>query len=123
MLKGSGLGTLGRDSELRYTPNGDAVLSWTMAFNTGFGDKQTTTWLRCSMWGKRTEKLSQYLLKGTKIMVFGTIETHEYQDKEGNTRTSFDMRVDDFAFAGAKSESNGETQAVVADDDDDDLPF
>lgn len=108
MFKGMGQGTLGRDAELRYTANGAANLQWTMAFNTGWGENQKTTWVRCTLWGDRGEKLAQYLTKGTKITVIGTLELREFQKNDGTNGYSLEMRVDDFTFASSRNEESSE---------------
>jgi len=99
-------GRIGKDCESRFTSSGDAVVSFTAAMDSGYGDKKVTTWLNCSMWGKRGEAVSPYLLKGTQIAVSGELTNREYTDKEGNKRYSLDVRVNDLTLIGGKQESS-----------------
>ncbi len=128
MLKIFGNGTLGRDAEMRYTPNGNANLQWTMAFNTGFGDNKTTTWVRCTLWGKRAESIANMgaMTKGKRIGVVGTFSAREYQDKDGVTRMSLDVNVDELEFLSPREE-NGEStssdNSSSEEEEDDTIPF
>jgi len=100
-------GRIGKDCETRHTAAGDAVTSFTAAMDSGFGEKKITTWLNCSMWGKRGESVSPYLLKGTQIGVSGEFTNREYTDKDGNKRYSLDVRVNDLTLLGSKGDSGG----------------
>jgi single-strand DNA-binding protein len=93
-------GNLGRDAESRYTQSGDAVVSFTTAVKSGFGEKATTTWVNCSMWGKRGEAVAEYLKKGALVGVSGEVALREYQDKDGQKRSSLDVRVNDLTLLG-----------------------
>jgi single-strand DNA-binding protein len=67
-------GTVGRDAEVRTTPNGQTVLNVTIANNIGFGDRQQTIWVRVALWGKRAEgQLQNYLKKGQQVFVSGEL--------------------------------------------------
>ena len=106
-------GNLGRDCDTRYTQSGDAVVSFSVGVKAGFGDKATTTWANCSMFGKRGEAVSAYLKKGTLVGIVGEVNLREYQDKEGQKRYSLDVRVNDLTLLGGKSdrsESNAPSQ-------------
>lgn len=106
------LGAVGKDAELRYAPNGDPVLSFSVAstkkYKTNGELKENTIWVKCTIWGSRAEKLAQYILKGTKVLCIGELVADEnggcrtWQDKEGRYRASFEMRVGAFEFAGSK---------------------
>jgi len=73
-------GTVGRDAEVRTTPNGQTVLNVTVANNIGFGDRQQTIWVRVTLWGKRAEgQLQNYLKKGQQVFVSGELSQREYQ--------------------------------------------
>ena len=97
-------GNLGRDCDTRYTQSGDAVVSFSVGVKAGFGDKATTTWANCSMFGKRGEAVSAYLKKGTLVGIVGEVNLREYQDKEGQKRYSLDVRVNDLTLLGGKSD-------------------
>lgn len=105
-------GQLGRDAEQRYLPNGDAVASFSVADNQG--KDKATIWWNCSIFGKRAEALTQYLIKGQAVTVVGNVTQSEYTDKDGNKRTSMDVRVSEIALQGGKRDS--ETRQAQSDD-------
>ena len=96
-------GQLGKDAEIRYLPNGDAVAGFSVADSQG-KDKDTI-WRACSIFGKRAESLSQYLTKGQSVTVTGNVTQRKYTDKNGQERVSMDVRVSDVALQGGKRES------------------
>jgi len=110
-MKLIGLARLGRDAETRYTKGGDAVTSFTAAFNYGKKDQeggQPSQWVKFTIWGERGEKLSQYLLKGTQLFITASephIETFEKQDR--SVQSTLAARVDDLQFAGPKPDQQG----------------
>ena len=95
-------GNLGRDAEQRYTQSGDSVVSFSVGVKAGFGDKATTTWANCSMFGKRGESVAPYLKKGALVGISGELNNREYQDKEGQKRYSLGVRVSDLTLLGGK---------------------
>ncbi len=99
-------GQLGRDAEQRYLPNGDAVASFSVADSQG-RDKPTIWW-NCSIFGKRAESLAQYLTKGQAVTVSGTVSQRDYTDKDGNKRTSMDVRVNDIVLQGGRKDAEQE---------------
>lgn len=96
-------GNLGKDSEVRFLPNGDAVASFSVADSPG--KDKPSIWWNCSLFGKRGEALSQYLLKGQPVTVIGGVTEREWVDKEGQKRKSMDVRVMEIALQGGKRES------------------
>jgi single-strand DNA-binding protein len=93
-------GQLGKDAEQRFLPNGDAIASFSVADSQG--KDKPTIWWNCSLFGKRAEALGQYLTKGQAVTVSGNVSQREYTDKDGNKRTSMDVRVNDIALQGGK---------------------
>lgn len=109
MIHGTVAGNLGKDAELRHTQNGKVVCSFSVASNKKDKDgEDVTTWVRCSLWGVRGEKLAKYLTSGTRVTVVGSLELRSY-DKDGETRTSLECDVADVALMGGKAA--GETAA------------
>lgn len=108
-------GNIGQDAELKSLQNGDSVLSFSVASNSKIKDEKKTTWIRCSIWGKRGEALAQYLTKGTKVVAVGTLDVREYEANDGTTKTSLDVRVDqlDFMSAGGGANAGDETGEVT----------
>lgn len=101
-------GQLGKDAEQRFLANGDAVTSFSVADSQG--KDKPTIWWNCSLFGKRAEALTQYLVKGQAVTVVGNVSQREYTDKDGNKRTSMDVRVNDLALQGGKREQQSEPQ-------------
>jgi single-strand DNA-binding protein len=100
-------GNLGGDPEQRKDSKGDTILSFSVGVKSGFGDKATTTWPRCSMFGKRADAVAQYLAKGQLVGVSGEVNNREWSDKDGQKRLSLEVRVNDLTLLG-KRDSNQE---------------
>ena len=123
--------TVTRDCEVRYLPNGSAVLTVNVANNQGFKDKQTTLFIRVSLFGKRAEgNLKDYLVKGQQVNVSGELRTNEYTAKDGTTKTSIELNANILDLVGGKREATQQApqprQAPAAmpyDDFDDSIPF
>jgi single-strand DNA-binding protein len=107
------VGNLGRDPEMRYTPQGTPVTSLSVAtsrrYNTTDGQtKEETLWFRVSVWGKQAEACNQYLTKGQKVLVEGSLVGDEnggprvWMDKEGKPRASFDVHAYTVHFLGRR---------------------
>lgn len=104
-------GRLGRDSEVKYIPSGTAVLEFSLAVDIGFGDKKSSFWLKCAMFGDRGKKLSQYLLKGQQVIVSGEFSQREYQAGDGSTKISLELRVNAVELIGGKQQDGGQREA------------
>lgn len=106
------VGHLGRDPEVRYLPDGTAVTSFSMATSEKKKDRSgeaqdITTWFKVTVWGKQGELASQYLAKGSQAYVEGRLSQSEYTDKDGNRRTSLDVRASDVQFLDRKPQGDG----------------
>lgn len=129
------IGRLTKDAEVRYLPNGKAIGNFTVACNSGYGDKKKTQYFNCVLWGDRAEKSAQYLTKGTALTVFGELDLREYDKKDGSKGYSLDVNVGNFEFQGKTSNTGTEsvpapptkqdqTEPMHVDDfDDDSIPF
>lgn len=93
-------GNLGRDAETRYLQDGTAVLSFSVADSQG--KDKPAIWWSCSMFGKRAESLSQYLIKGQQVTVAGQVTESEFTAKDGTPKKAFTVRVVDVALQGGK---------------------
>jgi single-strand DNA-binding protein len=122
-------GNLGKDSEMRHLANGDAICSFSVADS--MGKDKATIWWNCSLFGKRAEALSPYLMKGQQVTVIGNVTEREWTDKEGGKRKSMDVRVSDVALMGGKREGAAAPRPAAKpaaagsgfDDMDDGIPF
>ena len=106
MNKISATGRLAADAEVRYTPGGDAICNFRVASDVGFGDKKTTNWFACTVFGKRGEALQPHLAKGLAVTVFGSLVLREWTTKDGVKQLSPDIRVDEIELQGGKQSSD-----------------
>jgi len=116
-------GTVG-NAELKYLQSGDPVLAFSVADSQG-RDKPTIWW-NCQLWGKRADSLSQFIVKGGKVTVIGTVSEDQYTDKNGNDKKAMKVRVSDIALQGGKeqTEEKPARQAQPQQDlTEDDIPF
>ena len=97
-------GNIGRDCELRVTPNGKSIAAFPLPVKQGYGEHEKTSWVQCKLFGNQAEKLSQYLTKGVKVVVTGGFVMDEWTDKESNKRSTATVLVNSLEFA---SQSNG----------------
>jgi len=102
------IGRLGRDPELRYTPDGTAIANFTVATSDEWKDKTTgekkqrTEWHRIVAYRKLGEICGEYLSKGKQVYIEGKLQTREWEDKEGNKRYTTEIIANDVQFLGAK---------------------
>jgi single-strand DNA-binding protein len=134
------VGYLGRDPELRYTPDGTPVCNFSVATTERKKDRSgefhdVTTWFRVVLWRRQAEIASQYLAKGRQVYVEGRLSQSEYQDRDGVTRTSLEVQGTDVHFIGPREddapgaprrERNAQTGPATEDAPpvtEDDIPF
>jgi single-strand DNA-binding protein len=134
------VGNLGRDPELRYTPNGQAVASFSIATTEKWKDKsgqtaERTDWHNIVCWGRNAEVANQYLKKGNPVYIEGRIQNRTYDDKDGNRRYISEVVVRRLQLLGRPSGSTGdrddstggasgpESEMDNVPETDDDLPF
>jgi len=104
------VGNLTRDPELRSTPGGTSVCSFSVAVNRVFRDssgsqKEDVSFIDCSAWGKLGEMISQYAKKGSGVLVSGRLSQRTWEDKNsGQKRSRVEIVVEDFNFTGAAQE-------------------
>ena len=106
------VGRLGRDPETRYTGGGQAVANFSVATDETYKDKagerqKRTEWHKIVVWGKQAEIAQQYLKKGSLIFIEGRIQSREWQDKEWQKRTSFEIVATNFRMLGGRGDGGG----------------
>ena len=106
------IGNLGRDPELRYTQSGQAVVNFSIATTETWNDKngerqERTEWHRIVAWGKTGELCAQYLSKGRTVYIEGRIQTREWEDREGNKRTTTEINAQNVTFLGGGGGAGG----------------
>jgi single-strand DNA-binding protein len=104
------IGNLGRDPEMRYTPNGRQVTEFSVAVThrgrdaaTGEWADQGTDWFRVTVWGDRAERAAEEFRKGNRVFVEGRFRTREYDAKDGTKRTSLELTADNVIALERKS--------------------
>ena len=103
------VGNLGRDPELRYTPQGTPVCSFTLATNERRKDKtgemqDQTTWFRVTIWGRQAETASQYLTKGRPVYIEGRLRVEDWTDRDGRARYTLEVHATDMQFIGGRGD-------------------
>lgn len=106
------VGNLGRDPELRYTPQGVAVCSFSMATNEKRRDKSgelqdITTWFKVTLWRQQAENAAKYLTKGSPVYIEGRLRIEEWTDRDNNNRYTLDVQATDMQFIGSRSDGMG----------------
>ena len=131
------VGNLGSDPEMRYTPSGVPVASFRMAVNKRWtgqdGQRQEkTTWFRVTVWRRQAEIVSQYLTKGSQVLVIGEMEDpNVWTDNEGNARAGLEVTAQLVRFMSGRGDVGGypagQPATAMADDSpnlsDEDIPF
>ncbi|HYA37829.1 MAG TPA: single-stranded DNA-binding protein [Candidatus Methylomirabilis sp.] len=147
------VGNLGRDPEVRYSPNGQAVANVTLATSESWKDKtsgekqERTEWHRVVFFGRLAEIAGEYLKKGAQIYVEGRLQTRKWQDKDGHDRYTTEIVANDMQMLGSRggagvpsdnfnqdqppaaensapaAKKAGSKNTAVAGDFDDDIPF
>lgn len=108
-------GRLGKDVEMRITPNGKAVATFSVASGRSYKDgndwKEQTEWFRVIAWEKLAETCAKFLKKGSHVFIEGRLQTREWQDKDGQKRTSTEVIATDMYMLDSKSKNdNGEEE-------------
>jgi single-strand DNA-binding protein len=103
------IGHLGRDPEMRYTPSGKPVTTFTVAvsrsWNSGDGERHTETeWFNIVAWGNLAETCKQYLTKGQQVYIEGRLQTRRWDDKEGQKHTSVEIVANEMTFLSERRE-------------------
>ena len=134
------VGHIGNEPELKQVGQND-LLELNVANNVGFGDRRSTNWFRCSIWGKRAVTLQPHLTKGKQVFVTGQLTLREYTNRDGEKRISPDIRVGEIEFfntdrggsdhqnapphqsANDSSSSTPATSSTSTPETEDDMPF
>ena len=106
------LGRLGKDPELKYTPSGVAVCTFSVATSESWTDKdgkkqEKTQWHNIVVWQKLAEIANQYLAKGSQVYLEGKIETRSYEAKDGDKRYITEIIANNIQFIGSRAEKSG----------------
>jgi single-strand DNA-binding protein len=104
------IGRLGKDPEVRYTPDGSAVANFSLATSETWNDKsgtkqERTEWHNIVAWGKLADLAKRYLSKGRQVYIEGRIRTREWDDKDGNKRRTTEVMANQMVLLGSRQES------------------
>ena len=134
------VGNLGRDAELRATPGGTSVSTFSIATTETWNDKSSgqkqekTEWHRVVVWGRQADVLNEYLVKGKQVYVEGKLQTRQWDDKDGNKKYTTEIKADRITLlggggGGGRSMDRGTSGPSGGDEPpmepitDDDIPF
>jgi single-strand DNA-binding protein len=132
------IGHLGKEPEMRYTPSGKPVTTFTVAvsrsWNTGDGERHSETeWFNIVAWGNLAEICKQYLTKGQQVYVEGRLQTRRWEDKEGGKHASVEIVASEMMMLGERRDHNNHAQSTSSDStseetqnsvhDEDEFPF
>ena len=129
------VGNVGKDAEMRYTPSGAGVTSFSVATNRQYTQsdgekKKETVWFRISAWGKQAEICNQYVKKGMKVLVDGRLTADPdtggpriWKAQDGSPRTSFEVTAGTVRFLSNRGEIDGQKDTGNVLPPEDDVPF
>lgn len=105
------IGHLGKDPEMRYTPSGKPVTTFSVAvsrsWNSSDGERHSETeWFNVVAWGNLAETCKQYLLKGQQVYIEGRLQTRRWDDKEGQKHTSVELVANEMVMLGERRDAN-----------------
>lgn len=125
------LGNITRDPELRTTPNGQSVVSMSLALNRSYKDQsgewqQATDYVDIVAWAQLAERISQYLSKGSKVLIQGRLQSRQWE-QDGKKRSKLEVLASDVTFLDGKDETKKKDEVVEDIGDEpinlDDIPF
>jgi single-strand DNA-binding protein len=125
------IGHLGRDPEMRYTPSGKPVTTFTVAtsrtWNSSDGERHTETeWFNVVAWGNLAEICKQYLSKGQQVYIEGRLQTRRWEDSENVKHTSVEIVANEMMMLGDRRDASGGQTADAVESDaeiEDEYPF
>ncbi len=115
------IGNVGKEPEMRFTPSGKAVTSFSVAVNSKFGETESTEWFNVIAWNKLAETCNQYLQKGQQVFVEGRLQTRSWEDNDGQKHYKTEVVANKVLFLGQRKQ--GETKEDLIEIDPEDLLF
>jgi len=127
------IGHLGKEPEMRYTPSGKPVTTFTVAvsrsWNTGDGERHSETeWFNVVAWGNLAEICKQYLTKGQQVYIEGRLQTRRWDDKEGTKHTSVEVVANEMMMLGERRDHSNHASDTASEEssttnNEDEFPF
>jgi len=118
------IGNTGSEPEMRFTPSGKPVTSFSVAVNSKYGETETTEWFNVVAWNKLAETCNQYLTKGRQVYVDGRLQTRKWEGQDGQMHYKTEVIANKVLFLGKREEySEPMDKEPVEDLDPEDIPF
>jgi single-strand DNA-binding protein len=122
------IGRLGRDPEMRYTPSGKPVTTFSVAvsrnWNTSDGERRSETeWFNVVAWGNLAEICKEYLTKGHQVYIEGRLQSRHWDDEKGNKRTSVEIVASEMIILSERRDNNHDNSFDPTPDETDEFPF
>lgn len=122
------IGRLGRDPEMRYTPSGRPVTTFSVAtsrtWNTSEGGRRTETeWFNVVAWSNLAEICKQHLVKGSLVYIEGRLQTRHWEDPEGKPHSSTEVVANEMIMLSERRDAGSPTEEFEINDDEDEFPF
>jgi single-strand DNA-binding protein len=119
------IGRLTKDPDLRYTPNGKAVVKFTLAVDRVFSKEKEADFIPCVAWGKTAENCANYIGKGSLVAVEGRIQVRTYEAKDGDKRWVTEVIADNVRFLDRRGQVQEQTESIgeEVEFNEEDIPF
>ena len=114
------IGNCGKAPEMRFTPTGRPVTSFSVAVNSKFNETESTEWFNVITWNKLAETCNQFLVKGQQVFVEGRLKTHSWDDKEGVKHYKTEVIASRVLFLGKREDIKGPEPTEITPED---IPF
>jgi len=114
------IGNVGKEPEMRFTPSGKAVASFSVAVNSKFGEEESTEWFNIVAWSKLAETCNQFVTKGQQVYVEGRLQTRKWDDKEGQTHYRTEVIANRVLFLGKREDKEESTEQNIEQEE---VPF
>ena len=111
------IGNVGREPEMRFTPEGKEVVTFSVAVNSKFGEKETTEWFNIVAWQKLAETCNQYLGKGQQVFIEGRLQTRTWEGEDGQKKYKTEVVANKVLFLGSRQD------ATRPESEDEEMPF
>jgi len=98
------IGNVGKEAEMRFTPSGKPVTSFSVAVNSKFGETESTEWFSIVTWNKLAETCNQYITKGQQVFVEGRLQTRSWEDNDGQKHYKTEVIANKVLFLGQRKQ-------------------
>jgi len=113
------IGNVGKEAEMRFTPSGKPVTSFSIACNSKFGETESTEWFNIVTWNKLAETCNQYITKGQQVFVEGRLQTRSWEGQDGEKKYRTEVIANKVLFLGQRKQ--GESEEAPKEDSGEDL--